>query len=158
MAGRTPSRLTRERIDPLSVLSQVGHPGSGAVVLFLGTVRDSSQAGRVERLTYEAYGPMAEKSLARAESEVRARWPATTGVRIVHRTGTLEVGDISVAVAVSSPHRAEAFEACRRAMEIIKRDAPIWKREKLSGGREVWVEGSRVRRPRRARAAKANRR
>lgn len=157
MATRGGPRLTKQKIDPLSVLNQVGDAGAGAVVLFLGTVRDNSDAGRVQKLEYEAYAPMAEKSLARAESEVRRRWPATRHVKILHRTGTLEVGDISVAVAVSSPHRAEAFEACRRAMEIIKSEAPIWKREKLAGGREVWVEGTPARGPRRARPrAKAN--
>ncbi|MDA4132141.1 MAG: molybdenum cofactor biosynthesis protein MoaE [Thaumarchaeota archaeon] len=114
---------------------------AGAVVLFLGTVRNNSEAGRVERIEYEAYAPMAEKRLAEAEREVRRRWPRTTGVKIVHRVGSLTIGEVSVAVAVSSPHRAEAFEACRHAIEMIKRDVPIWKREKLSDGSEVWVEG-----------------
>jgi molybdopterin synthase catalytic subunit len=123
------------------VMRSVGDPGAGAVVLFLGTVRDSSEAGSVERIEYEAYEPMAEKRLAQAEQEVRRRWPETTGVTIVHRLGNLAVGEVSVAVAVSSPHRAEAFEACRHAIETIKRDVPIWKREKLGDGSEVWVEG-----------------
>jgi molybdopterin synthase catalytic subunit len=136
------TRLTREKIDPSSVLKSVGDSGAGAVVLFLGVVRDTSEAGRVERIEYEAYAPMAEKSLALAEQDIRRRWPATKAVKIVHRVGDLEVGDVSVAVAVSSPHRAEAFEACRRAIETIKHDAPIWKREKLADGSEAWVEGT----------------
>jgi molybdopterin synthase catalytic subunit len=138
---RKQARLTRDVIDPSEVLSSVADPGAGAVVLFLGTVRDNSEAGTVERVEYEAYETMAEKTLAQAEREVRRRWPATTGVRIAHRVGNLVVGEVSVAVAVSSPHRAEAFEACRHAIETIKHDVPIWKREKLGDGSEVWVEG-----------------
>jgi molybdopterin synthase catalytic subunit len=123
------------------MLKSVADPGAGAVVLFLGTVRDNSEAGSVERIEYEAYEPMAEKRLAQAELEVRRTWPSTTGVKIVHRVGSLAVGEVSVAVAVSSPHRADAFEACRHAIETIKRDVPIWKREKLGDGSEAWVEG-----------------
>jgi molybdopterin synthase catalytic subunit len=141
LARQKAARLTKGRIDPAKMLKDVQDPGAGAVVLFLGTVRDNSEAGGVERIAYEAYEPMAEKSLAHTEDEVKRRWPATTGVRIVHRLGVLSVGDISVAVAVSSPHRAEAFEACRYAIEAIKHGAPIWKRERLADGKEVWVEG-----------------
>jgi len=143
-------RLTKEPIQAARMLGEVGDPGAGAVVLFLGTVRDMSEVGRVQMLEYEAYAPMAEKSLALAEEEVRKLWPETKAVRIVHRIGKLGVGEVSVAVAVSSPHRAEAFEACRHAMERVKRDVPIWKKEKLAGGTEAWVEGSRLR-PKRTR-------
>ena len=114
------------------------------MVLFLGTVRDNSEAGEVDRMEYEAYGPMAEKALARTEDEVRRMWPATRAVKIVHRVGALTVGEVSVAVAVSSAHRAEAFDACRHAIETIKHEVPIWKRERLKGGREVWVEGTPI--------------
>ncbi len=141
MPPRKAGRLTRKKIDPSRILESVGEPGAGAVVLFLGTVRDNSEAGSVDRIEYEAYEPMAERSLARAEEEVKRRWPATRAVKILHRVGALDVGEVSVAVAVSSPHRAEAFEACRNAIETIKRDVPIWKRERLADGREVWVEG-----------------
>jgi molybdopterin synthase catalytic subunit len=152
---RKQARLTTEVIEPSEVLASVADPGAGAVVLFLGTVRDNSEAGSVERIEYEAYEPMAEKRLAQAERDVRRRWPATTGVKIAHRVGNLAVGEVSVAVAVSSPHRAEAFEACRHAIETIKHDVPIWKREKLGDGSEVWVEGVRLR-PR-LRAGRRNR-
>jgi molybdopterin synthase catalytic subunit len=135
------ARLTRDVIDPSEMARSVGDAGAGAVVLFLGTVRDNSEAGSVERVEYEAYEPMAEKRLAETEQEVRRMWPSTTGVKILHRLGDLAVGEVSVAVAVSSPHRAEAFEACRHAIETIKHEAPIWKREKLRDGSEVWVEG-----------------
>jgi molybdopterin synthase catalytic subunit len=144
LARRKAARLTKGRIDPAMLLRGVADPGAGAVALFLGTVRDNSESGRVERIEYEAYAKMAEKSLARTEEEVRRRWPATTGVEIVHRVGRLSVGDVSVAIAVSSPHRAEAFEACRYAIEAIKHEAPIWKREKLTDGKEVWVQGVAV--------------
>jgi molybdopterin synthase catalytic subunit len=126
------------------MVRSVGDAGAGAVVLFLGTVRDNSEAGSVERIEYEAYESMAEKRLEEAERDVRRRWPATTGVKILHRLGSLAVGEVSVAVAVSSPHRAEAFEACRHAIETIKHEVPIWKREKLGDGSEVWVEGMPV--------------
>jgi len=141
LPARKATRLTRDEIDPSKALGAVGDPGAGAVVMFLGTVRDHSEAGGVERIEYEAYAPMAEKSLAKTEQEVKRRWPATKAVKIIHRVGLLSVGEVSVAVVISSPHRAEAFEACRYAIEAIKHDAPIWKREKLADGRDVWVEG-----------------
>jgi len=144
LPSRKAARLTREVIDPAEIVRSVGEAGAGAVALFLGTVRDNSEAGRVLRIEYEAYEPMAEKRLAEAERDVRRRWPATTGVKIMHRLGSLGVGEVSVAVAVSSPHRAEAFEACRHAIETIKHEVPIWKREKLGDGSEVWVEGVSV--------------
>jgi len=134
-------RLTGDRIDPSTMLRSVEDGRAGAVVLFLGTVRDNSEAGKVERIEYEAYAPMAERKLLQAEEEVKRRWPATRAVKIAHRVGGLAVGEVSVAVAVSSPHRAEAFEACRYAIDRIKKDVPIWKRERLADGSEVWVEG-----------------
>jgi molybdopterin synthase catalytic subunit len=138
-----PRRLTREIIDPGSVLSSVEDPACGGTVLFVGTVRERSEAGRVDRIHYEAYEPMAEKTLEQIEEEVSEKW-LESKVRLVHRVGDLEVGDVSVVVAVSAPHRAEAFDACRLAIERIKREVPIWKRERLVGGKEVWVEGHRA--------------
>ncbi|MDA4118337.1 MAG: molybdenum cofactor biosynthesis protein MoaE [Thaumarchaeota archaeon] len=141
-AGR---RITKRRIDPADVIRSVGDDGAGAVVLFLGVVRDSSEAGAVSGMAYEAYEPMAEKLLLEVEEEVRRTWPSTKEVKIVHRVGdSLSVGDVSVAVAVSSPHRAEAFEACRHAIEKIKHGVPIWKKERLADGREAWVKGRRL--------------
>jgi molybdopterin synthase catalytic subunit len=157
LSSRKAERLTRGVIDPSEMVRSVSDAGAGAVVLFLGTVRDNSEAGSVERIEYEAYEPMAEKTLAEAEREVRRKWPATTGVRILHRLGNLAVGEVSVAVAVSSPHRAEAFEACRHAIEAIKHEVPIWKREKLGDGSEVWVEGLPVGPRARARKGAASR-
>jgi molybdopterin synthase catalytic subunit len=134
------SRITAKAIDPAHVLSEVEGPSSGGTVLFMGTVRDNSEAGDVDLIVYEAYVPMAEKRMMEIEDEVRRLWPVDK-VKLLHRIGRLKVGEVSVAVAVSSPHRAEAFEACRHAIERIKHDVPIWKKERLSTGREVWVEG-----------------
>lgn len=144
------ARLSESRIDPESILSEVADDGSGATILFLGTVRDKSEAGAVDRIVYDAYAPMAEKRLREIEDEVKQIWPVN-GVRIVHRVGNLKVGEISVAVAVSSPHRGEAFDACRHAIERVKHDVPIWKKERLADGREVWVEGTSMRGGRRQR-------
>lgn len=139
-------RLTRERIDPEKVLASVADEGAGAVVLFLGTVRDNSDGRRVVGIEYDAYGPMAEGLLARTEAEVARRWPSVRSARIAHRVGRLGLGDVSVAIAVSSPHRKEAFEACRYAIEAIKHEVPIWKKEEMADGTAEWVEGNPIRR------------
>lgn len=120
-------RLTREPIEYLAIAEAVRSPHCGAVAVFLGTVRDITGDEITEYLNYEAYPPMAEKKMAEIEAEARRRW--TLGeVALVHRTGRLGVGEISVAVAVSAPHRAEAFEACRFAIDTLKQTVPIWKK------------------------------
>jgi molybdopterin synthase catalytic subunit len=111
-------------------------PDCGAVVLFSGTVRDHAEGRQdVQRLEYEAYEEMVVPKLAEIAAEARARWPMTGRVVLVHRIGTLELGESSVVVAVSSPHRAEAFAAARYAIDALKVSVPVWKRE-------VWAEGS----------------
>ena len=142
--GRPPFRLTEVEIDPAKVLASVADRRAGAVALFLGTIRDNGEEGAVEGIEYEAYAQMAEKRIAEAEEEARRRWPSVLAIRSVHRVGSLKVGDVSVAVAASSPHRAEAFEACRYVIEAIKHDVPMWKKEVLAGGRTSWVEGTRM--------------
>jgi MoaE-MoaD fusion protein len=125
---------------PLSVeapIEAVTGTDCGAVVTFVGTVRDHNRGRAVVRLDYEAYPEMALRVFARIEEEARARWPGTR-VAIHHRTGTLEPGAISVVIAAASPHRADAFSACRQAIEELKKDAPIWKREHYQDGSE-WV-------------------
>ncbi len=139
-------RLTEKAIDPEEVVSSVRGPELGGTAVFIGTVRDNSEAGRVDRIRYEAYVPMAEKKLAQIEEDVRSRWPDTK-VRLVHRVGDLDVGEVSVVVVVSAPHRADAFEACRLAIERIKREVPIWKKERLADGSEAWVQGHGVTAP-----------
>ena len=113
---------------------------AGGVALFLGTVRDHGEAGKVVELDYQSYVGLAERNLREIEKEVLRKWPVKK-IRIVHRIGRLKLGEVSVAVALSTPHRAEAFEACRYAIDRIKRDVPIWKRETLIGGKRLWVAG-----------------
>jgi molybdopterin synthase catalytic subunit len=133
--------LTPDPIDYHGLTESVRSPHCGAVALFLGTVRDLTGDRVTTHLDYQAYPAMAEKKLAEVEAEVRRRWPVG-GVALVHRVGRLEVGEVSVAVAVSSPHRAEAFEACRFAIDTLKDVVPIWKRENAPDGATEWVEGA----------------
>jgi molybdopterin synthase catalytic subunit len=130
-------RLTRDPIDYSALTESVLRPGCGGVVLFLGTVRDLTGEQVTVALDYEAYPEMAEKKLAQVEAETR-RWPVGE-MALVHRLGHLEIGEVSVAVAVSCPHRAEAFEACRYAIDRLKEIVPIWKQENWSDGRTEWV-------------------
>jgi molybdopterin synthase catalytic subunit len=129
-------RLTREPIDLVSL--QATSAGDGALCVFAGVVRNQNAGRSVLRLEYEAYEEMALSVLAEVEAEARRRFPVSD-VRIVHRLGPLEVGDVSVAVAVASPHRAEAFEACRYAIDTLKATAPIWKKEFYADG-SVWLD------------------
>lgn len=138
------SVLTRVQDAPLSLdeaARAVADPAAGAVCIFTGTVRDHSDAGDVTGLTYEAWHELAEQRLRELAGEILERWPARR-VAIVHRVGALEVGETSVIVAVSAPHRAEAFEACRHGIERLKEDVPIWKKEGLVTGDAHWVMGS----------------
>jgi molybdopterin synthase catalytic subunit len=131
-------RLTREPIDSHTLTEQVRRPECGAVVTFLGTVRDLTGEKVTTALDYEAYPGMAEKKLAEIEAETRARWPVGEIV-LVHRLGHLEVGAVSVAVAVSCPHRHQAFEACRFAIDQLKEIVPIWKKENWADGKAEWI-------------------
>ena len=132
------TRLTHAPIDYHALTESVRSPHCGAVALFLGTVRDLTGEQVTVFLDYEAYAPMAEKKLAEIEAEVRQRWPVEH-VAMVHRLGRLAVGDVSVAVAVSSPHRGDAFDACRWLIDTLKSDAAIWKREVWADGSDSWV-------------------
>ena len=134
-------RLTRDAIDYHALTESVRSPHCGAVVLFLGTVRDLTGEHVTAFLEYEAYAAMAEKKLAEIEAEVRRRWPVGE-IAIVHRLGRLEVGDVSVAVAVSCPHRGEAFDAGRYAIDTLKELVPIWKKENAPDGTGEWVHQS----------------
>ncbi len=134
-------RLTRDAIDFAALANEARHPHCGAVALFLGTVRDLTGEHVTVFLDYDAYAPMAEKKLAEIEADVRARWPVRE-VLMVHRLGRLAVGDVSVAVVVSSPHRAEAFDALRYAINALKELVPIWKKENGPDGTGEWVHQS----------------
>jgi molybdopterin synthase catalytic subunit len=130
--------LTHEPIDYFALTESVRRPGCGAVVTFLGTVRDLTGDEITVALDYEAYGPMAEKKMAEIEADAGARWPLGE-IAMIHRLGHLTVGEISVAVAVSCPHRAQAFEACRHAIDRLKELVPIWKKENWVDGKTEWV-------------------
>ena len=132
--------VSPEPIDLTSLLDFVASPQAGAIVSFVGTVREFSHGKKVTALTYEAYEPMAKKELMRIAEEMLNRWQLCK-VAIVHRTGTLSIGKISVAIFVSAPHRSDAFEAARYAIERIKETVPIWKREHFEDGTSEWVEG-----------------
>ena len=134
-------RLTPEPIDYHALTEQVRRDNCGAVVTFLGTVRDLTDGRVTTSLDYEAYPGMAEKKLAEIETDTRARWPVGD-LAMIHRVGHLEVGEISVAVAVSCPHRHQSFEACRYAIDRLKEIVPIWKKEHCADGTTEWVHPS----------------
>ena len=127
-------------LDLAALVRLVEGAGSGAVTSFLGLVRDHNQGRRVTHLVYEAYEPLAVRALDRIVDEARQRWP-TVSLAVHHRTGRLDIGEASVAIAAASPHRADAFAACRYAIERIKQIVPIWKHEYFEGG-DVWIEGA----------------
>lgn len=129
--------LTADPIPVEEVVGRARHPQAGAVVLFLGTVRDNRAGAHVHHLEYEAYEAMALRDMRAVCADARARWPVLR-MAMVHRTGTLGIGEISVAIAVSAAHRAEAFAAGQYAIDTLKRRVPIWKKEVWDGG-EVWV-------------------
>ena len=112
----------------------------GAVATFVGLVRNHNKGRSVQYLEYEAYEPLARKSFERIASEIAARWPGVA-LALHHRVGRLDIGDASVAIVAASPHRADAFAACRYTIERIKQIAPIWKREFFDGG-DMWIEGA----------------
>jgi molybdopterin synthase catalytic subunit len=141
MAERTLVRVGAERVDPQTALAFVADPAAGGTCLFVGTVRDHSDAGDVTSLDYEAWDNLAGRRLEEIAGEILERWPVRK-VALVHRTGPLQLGEVSVAIACSAPHRADAFEACRHGIERVKQDVPIWKRESLATGESEWVMGS----------------
>ncbi|MGD1847380.1 MAG: molybdenum cofactor biosynthesis protein MoaE [Salibacteraceae bacterium] len=125
---------------PLSVdncLQQVQDDGAGGTALFVGTVRNQTQGRSVVRLEFEAYAPMAWKEMHKIAETVTTRWKALH-VSIHHRTGILKIGEIAVVIAVATPHRQAAFEACAFAIDTLKETVPIWKKEVFEDG-EVWV-------------------
>lgn len=131
--------ITEKTIDVNKLLDDVSDQSSGATVLFTGTVRDHNVLGKVSQLHYDVYQEMAEKVLQEIEIEIHKKWKVNKFIAI-HRTGTLKVGEVSVAVAVSAEHRREAFEACKFGIDAIKERAPIWKKEFAEDAVE-WLEG-----------------
>ncbi len=130
-------RIAERPIDLNELVAAVGDVAAGAIATFLGTTRATNQGREVLRLEYEAYTEMAEAELRRIGDEAARRWEITR-VAIVHRVGVVPLGEASVAIAVSAPHRAEAIDACHFAIDRLKEVAPIWKKEYFAGG-EVWI-------------------
>lgn len=130
--------LTHEPLDSAIILARVASKEAGAVVLFLGTTRELTRGRQTLSLDYECYPEMAEKQLAELEAEARQRWPLVN-CAIVHRLGHLELGEASIAIAVSSPHRQAAFEAGQWLIDTIKQVVPIWKQENWADGTSEWV-------------------
>lgn len=131
-------RLTTAPLDPQEAIDAVRTDADGAYLLFVGVVRDHAQGRAVTGLEYQAYPPMAERQMQKLVEGVRERWGLAAA--ILHRYGVLPVGEAAVVVCVASPHRAEAFEACRWTIDTLKREVPIWKKEFAADG-TYWIEG-----------------
>ena len=132
-------RIVEEPIAADALHEVVRRDSDGAVVTFSGVVRDNSGGRRTRYLVYDAYRGMAEKKMEEIGGEVRGRWEVDQ-VAVLHRVGRVEIGEISVLIAVSSPHREAAFEACRYTIDQLKAVVPIWKKEVWVDG-EAWIEG-----------------
>jgi len=135
-----PTAITPSALDISALARVVEAPGIGGIATFVGVVRDHNQGRRVLHLVYEAYEPLAQRALQRIVDEARERWPSAA-LTVHHRIGRLAVGEASVAIAVGAPHRADAFAACRYAIERVKQILPVWKHEYFEGG-DVWIEGA----------------
>jgi molybdopterin synthase catalytic subunit len=131
-------RLTPDPIDSAALLADVHSTQAGAAVLFIGQTREFTGDKQTTHLAYECYPAMAEKKLAELEAAARDRWPLT-GCSIVHRLGVVNLGETSVAIAVSSPHRRAAFEAGQWLIDSLKAEVPIWKEEHWADGTREWV-------------------
>ena len=131
-------QITEAPIDHAALTERVRSNLAGAVCTFLGTVREMTGDRQTAALEYEAYPEMAASKLAELEAEARLRWPLLD-VALVHRVGHLDLGEISVLVAVSAPHRRQAFEACHWLIDTLKEVVPIWKKEVWADGTEEWV-------------------
>jgi len=153
VSGGTPERvrtaLIEGAIEVDRVIESISGPGRGAVVVFLGTVRNQHAGQRVTRLTYSAYRPMAQAALETIAADLEAAHPGLRAA-IVHRLGEVEVGEASVVIATASPHRAAAYEASRTALERLKAEIPIWKREHYADGEAAWREEEPLASPPRA--------
>jgi len=135
------SKIIREAIDLELLVERVSGHGNGGLLTFVGQARRDSRGREVAYLEYDAYVPMAEKMLGRIARDASDRW--SVDVAIEHRLGRIELGEASVAVCVGSPHRAEAFEACRYCIDTLKETVPIWKKEVCPDG-AFWIEGEDV--------------
>lgn len=137
MEPREPRRpavaIVESPIDIPGTIAAVGDPAAGGIDVFIGTTRNHHEGREVLRLEYEAYAPMALEEMRKIAARAMERWPLL-GAALVHRIGVVAIGEASVVVACSAPHRAEAFEACRFMIDALKRDVPIWKKEHFADG------------------------
>jgi molybdopterin synthase catalytic subunit len=131
-------RVVSTPLSPEAIAAEVDDPAAGGVVIFSGVVRNETGGRPVKFLEYEAHAPMAEAKMREIGDAVRVRWPDVKRVALLHRIGRLEIGESSVLIAVSAGHRQEAFEACKYAIDTLKRTVPVWKKEHFEDG-EVWV-------------------
>jgi molybdopterin synthase catalytic subunit len=131
-------KVVEHPLSPDAIAAEVDDPGAGGIVIFSGVVRNETGGRPVKFLEYEAHAPMAEAKMREIGADIRARWSGVRRVAMLHRTGRLEIGESSVLIAVSASHRGEAFEACRYAIDTLKRTVPVWKKEHFEDG-EVWV-------------------
>jgi len=136
--------LTTDPLDARRLEAAVAHAGAGAICTFTGVVRDHSRGQSVTELDYEAYAEMATAQMRKIGDEIAEQWPEAR-VAMVHRTGRLQIGDASVVVSVSCPHRAEAIAACKWGIDRLKESVPIWKKEYAADG-TYWIEGDEARR------------
>ena len=137
-AGADIYRVVTEPLSPDAIAAEVDDPGAGGIVIFSGVVRNETGGRPVKFLEYEAHAPMAEVKMREIGEAVRVRWPGVRRVAMLHRIGRLEIGEASVLIAVAAAHRGDAFEACRYAIDTLKRIVPVWKKEHFEDG-EVWV-------------------
>ena len=134
--------ISEDPIDVERLLANVKDDSAGATILFLGTIRNHNEGYDVSAIYYEVYMRMAEEAMAKIEAEAIKRWNLKK-FAAMHRIGNLKIGEVSVAIAVSSEHRAEAFEAARYAIDQIKSEVPIWKKEVINNGKETrWAQGT----------------
>jgi len=140
---RTHYEITESPLSLDALVERVTDPSSGAVATFTGTTRNSFMSKAVQYLEYEAYAPLAEQVLGEIGTEIAARWPSVAAVAIAHRVGRVEIGEASVIVVVSAPHRREALAACAYGIDRLKAVLPVWKKEVLADGK-VWRENAPV--------------
>ena len=136
-----PVSITREPIDIMALRQRAMHPQAGAVLIFCGDIRNHSDNQSVDKLEYESHESMALNQMNQVVEEASHQWPMHY-VEVIHRLGTMEIMECSIAIAVSTSHRADAYEASRFIIDTVKRSVPIWKKEYFSDGQTSWSEGS----------------
>ncbi len=132
-------QIRRDALDRDALVAAVSHPGAGGIVIFEGVVRDNARGKQIRYLEYDVYPEMAIQQIRTIIAEAEKRW-GVDRVAVAHRIGRIEIGEASVIIVVATPHRAEAFEACRYIIDTLKTTVPIWKKEVATNGEE-WVEG-----------------